>query len=153
MQPGIAERMCTMRKLLGMLVAVSLGGCFATVGPDGRPGGGEVSFTIGLPMILPPLIVVEPGFSVVSGLDSEVFFANDYYWARQDQRWYRSRDHRTGWAHVDDSHVPPAIERSPPGRYRNYRGSQAPHGEHGRGPVDGSGGDHARGGTFENVPG
>lgn len=72
-----------MRKLSCLLVAVALSGCFATVGPDGRAVGGEVSFSLGLPVILPPLVVIQPGVSVVSDLDQEVFFADGYYWARQ----------------------------------------------------------------------
>ncbi len=117
-----------MKTLLGVLVAVSLAGCFATVGPDGRVVGGEATFTLALPTVLPPLVVVEPGVSVVSDLDQEVFYSDGYYWARQDRGWYRSHDHRRGWVRVEDRYVPAPIIRSPPGHYRRYRG-----GEHGRG--------------------
>ena len=120
-----------MKTLLGSLVALALTGCFATVGPDGQVAGGDATFTIGLPAVLPPLIVVEPGVSVARDLDREVFYADGYYWVRQDQGWYRSRDHRGGWARAEERHVPPVIARSPPGRYRNY------HGDDHRGPRDG----------------
>jgi hypothetical protein len=135
--------MCFMRKLSCLLVAVALSGCFATVGPDGRAVGGEVSFSLGLPVILPPLVVIQPGVSVVSDLDQEVFFADGYYWARQDQSWYRSHDHRSNWARVEDRHVPPAIAHSPPGQYRRYQGNPPHQGE--RGPEKhqhGGGDDH-----------
>jgi hypothetical protein len=139
-----SERTCEMKKLFAMLAAVSLGGCYATVGADGRPVEGNVSFTIGLPVILPPLVVIQPGVSVVSNMDREVFYADNYYWARQDQGWYRSRDHRTGWARVDNGRVPTAIQRSPPGQYRNYHGGQGQPGAEGHGHQheDGNGGDH-----------
>lgn len=123
-----------MKRLLSMLVAVAIGGCFATVGEDGRMVGGEASFTMSLPAVLPPLIVVQPGVSVVRDMDDEVFYADGYYWARQDRRWFRSRDHRSGWARVEDRRVPPVIAQSPPGRYRHYRGDEHQRNdqEHGR---------------------
>ena len=122
-----------MKKLSGLLVAVALSGCYATVGPDdGRAVGGGVSVSFGLPVILPPLVVIRPGVSVVSDLDQEVFYAGGYYWARQDRIWYRTHDHRSSWARVDDQHVPASIAHSPPGQYRRYRASP-PH-QGGRGP-------------------
>jgi hypothetical protein len=117
-----------MKTLLGVLLAASLVGCFATVGPDGQTASGQATFTLALPTVLPPLIVVEPGVSVVSDMDQEVFYSDGYYWARQDRGWYRSRDHRQGWVVVEDRYVPAPIARSPPGQYRRYRG-----GEHDRG--------------------
>jgi hypothetical protein len=124
-----------MKKLLSMLVALALGGCFATLGEDGRMvGGGEATFTLSLPAVLPPLIVVQPGVSVVRDIDDEVFYADGYYWARQDRTWFRSQDHRSGWARVENRHVPAVIARSPPGHYRHYRGDDRQRGdqEHGR---------------------
>ncbi|HUL60266.1 MAG TPA: hypothetical protein VLU43_13370 [Anaeromyxobacteraceae bacterium] len=111
-----------MKRLSSMLVAVAaaLGGCYATVGADGQ-GGGGAAFTLSLPEV-PPLVVVQPGVSVVRDMNQEVFYTDGYYWARQDQGWYRTRDHHSGWARVDDHHVPTAIAQSPPGRYRNYHG-------------------------------
>jgi len=111
-----------MKRLLGVFVVVALAGCFATVGEDGQVVG-QAGFTLSLPTILPPLIVVEPGVSVVSDYDDEVFYSGGYYWVRQDTRWYRSHDHRRGWAQVEARRVPAPIVRSPPGRYRHYRGN------------------------------
>ena len=120
-----------MKRLSSLLVALALGGCFATVGDDGR--GGQASFTLSLPAVLPPLVVVQPGVRVVSDFDQEVFYTDDgYYWARQDQRWYRTRDHRGAWSRVDDRYVPRPMAQAPPGRYRHYRG----------GGGDERGGDH-----------
>jgi hypothetical protein len=123
-----------MKRLSSMLVAVALGGCFATVGEDGRMVGGEAAFTLSLPAELPPLIVVQPGIRVVRDFDHEVFYVDGYYWARQDRRWFRSRDHRSGWARVEDRHVPAVIAQTPPGRYRHYRGEEHQHNDqkHGR---------------------
>jgi len=113
-----------MKRLSSMLVAVALGGCFATVGEDGRMGGGQATFTLSLPEVLPPLVVVQPGVSVVRDLDHEVFYADGHYWVHQDGTWYRARDHRRGWARVEPRGVPAPLVQSPPGRYRHYRGDE-----------------------------
>jgi hypothetical protein len=106
-----------------MLIAAALTGCFATVGEDGQMAGGGVSMSIRIPME-PVLLVVQPGVSVVRDYDEEIFFSNGYYWARQDQRWYRARDSRSQWSRMDDRNVPVAIVQSPPDRYRHYRGDE-----------------------------
>lgn len=84
---------------------------------------GDVAITVNLPDLLPPLIVVEPGVSVVGDLDVEVFFADGYYWTRKDQAWLRTRDHAGTWVRVETVHVPAAITRLPPGHYRHYKGN------------------------------
>lgn len=111
-----------MKRLISMLVAVALGGCFATAREDGRMVRGETDFTLSFPEVLPPLIVVQPGVSVARDMDEEVFYSDGYYWARQDRTWFRTRDHRHGWTRVEERHVPAVIIRSPPGHYRRYRG-------------------------------
>jgi len=110
-----------MKKLSIMLVSVALGGCFATVDEQGRVVG-EAGITIGLPAVLPPLVVVQPGVSVVSDYDQEVFYADGYYYTRRDRGWIRARDHRGTWVRVEPRYVPPPIVQAPPGRYRHYRG-------------------------------
>jgi hypothetical protein len=126
-----------MKRLSSLLAVVALGGCLATVDEQGRRGGGEATFTLSLPTVLPPLIVVQPGLSVARDLDEEVFYADGWYWARQDGSWYRSHDHRGGWARVEGREVPTMIGQSPPGRYRQYRGEE----HHGSGEDrDGRGG-------------
>jgi hypothetical protein len=119
-----------MNKLTITLAAVALGGCFATVDDQGRmTGGGEATFTLGLPAVLPPLVVIQPGVSVVPDIDEEVFYADGYYWARRDGTWIRTQDHRSRWQRVDNRYVPAPIVQSPPGRYRHYRGEQRRGGE------------------------
>jgi hypothetical protein len=118
-----------MKGLLSLLAAVMLGGCFATVDGRGRVVGGQAAFTLVLPAVLPPLIEVQPGVSVARELDDEVFYADGYYWARQDRTWFRSHDHRNGWARVEGREVPTVIAQSPPGRYRQYRGEEHHGGE------------------------
>jgi hypothetical protein len=132
-----------MRKLVGLFVAVAMTGCYATVAEDGRgSGGGGAYLSLNLPRELPPLVVVEPGVSVVGDFDDEVFFVDGYYWVRQDRSWYRTRDHRGGWGRMDARQVPRSIVQYPPGRYRHYRGDRrdghhqrgdSGHGQEGRG--------------------
>ena len=110
-----------MKTMLSLIVVAALTGCYATVG-DGRGPPAEAAFTLSLPEVLPPLVVIHPGVSVARDLDEEVFYSDGYYWARRDDRWYRSHDHRRGWSRVDRSAVPGPMFDSPPGRYRHYRG-------------------------------
>jgi len=109
-----------------LVVAFALGGCLVPV-RENRRAEGQVEgpvFTLSLPAVLPPLIVVRPGFSVVQDLDDEVFYADDYYWARRDAHWYHARDPHGAWARVEHGRVPPAFVQSPPGRYRHWRGEE-----------------------------
>jgi hypothetical protein len=78
------------------------------------------TFSINLPVILPRLVVVQPGIQVVPDQDVEVFFVDGYYWTRRDDRWYRSANHRGGWVHASHG-VPPGLSRMQPGHYRRYR--------------------------------
>lgn len=122
-----------MKRISSILVALVLGGCLATMGSDGRVMGGEADFRLSLPVLLPPLVVVHPGVSVVRDFDEEVFYADGYYWARQDRSWFRSHDHRRGWARVDQRHVPAPLAQAPPGRYRHYKGNHDDRHDNGRG--------------------
>ncbi len=128
-----------MKRLLCMLVAFALGGCFATVGDDGRARG-RADFTLTFPEVLPPLVIVQPGVSVVSDYEHEVFYADGYYWVRQDGTWYRSQDHRRGWTRIEPRSVPAPIAQSPPGRYRHYRGDEHQGNDPGHGGHGGQGG-------------
>lgn len=69
----------------------------------------------------PPLVVVQPGVQVVEDHDDEVFFVDNWYWIRRDNHWYRARDHRGGWVHVDGSGVPAPLVKVPHGHYRRYK--------------------------------
>jgi hypothetical protein len=134
-----------MKKLWSMLVAVSLGGGVAMAGEGIQLVGGEAVFTLNIPDVRPPLIVIQPGVSVIRDYDVEVFYANGYYWSRRDQTWFRSHDHRGTWARVDDRHVPAAIAKSPPGHYRNYKGDKHQDKDKDKGKSNGHGGGHGDG--------
>ena len=115
-----------MRRFSSLLLVVALGACLATTREGGPTGTGEAPFTLDLPAVLPPLVVVQPGVSIVPDVDVEVFFADGFFWARRDQRWFRAHDHRGSWAPMEDRQVPVAIVDSPPGRYLNARPPAAP---------------------------
>jgi hypothetical protein len=144
-----------MRRSSKILVALGLllGSGGATAGEGGRLAGevgklvtGQVVITLGLPAVLPPLIVVQPGVSVVPNQPVEVFYSGGYYWTRQDNGWYRTHDHNGGWARIDERQVPVVIARSPPGQYKHYKGDGKGNGkgksDKGHGKSDKHGGDH-----------
>ncbi|BDG03301.1 hypothetical protein [Anaeromyxobacter oryzae] len=81
----------------------------------------QVTLQLGLPVVLPQLVVVSPGVQVVPDVEEEVFFVDGYYWCRHDGGWYRSRNHRGGWVVVPRRGVPARLYEIPPGRYRHYR--------------------------------
>lgn len=80
----------------------------------------QVEITLGLPEVLPPLVVVQPGVEVVSDLDDEVYFVDSWYWVRRGSSWYRTLDYRGRWAWVAPARVPVALVRLPPGQYRRF---------------------------------
>jgi len=81
----------------------------------------SVQFSVNLPVVLPPLVVVEPGVRVVPGVEEEIFFVDGFYYVRHGNGWYRSRSHRGGWAWVEPRYVPARIVRLPPGQYRHWQ--------------------------------
>ncbi|MFL5310380.1 MAG: hypothetical protein ACJ79H_08015 [Myxococcales bacterium] len=103
-----------MRILLGTLMALSL-----LAQPAGAQA--QVQITMGLPVVLPPMVAVRPGVRVVSDLDEEVFFVDGWYWVRRGPHWYRTHDHRGVWVWVVPARVPVSLVRIPPGRYRRLR--------------------------------
>ena len=76
----------------------------------------SAGLSIDLPVVLPQLVVVQPGIRVVPECDHEVFYTNGYYWAREDDVWYRSRSHRGGWVVAPVRRVPAALVKIPPGQ-------------------------------------
>lgn len=80
----------------------------------------SVDVRIGFPAP-PPLVVVSPGIQVVPDYGEEVFFVDGWYWLRRDAAWYRTRDHRGGWAVVEHRHVPVTLVGLPPGKYKHWR--------------------------------
>jgi hypothetical protein len=89
----------------------------------------------------PPLVLVAPGVVVVRDYESEVFFANGFYWTAKSGHWYRTRSYRGGWSRVPRWRVPGRISRVRAGSYRHYRG-----GRHFRGPRGSGRRDYNRGG-------
>jgi hypothetical protein len=83
-----------------------------------------VDIRIGFPAP-PPLVVVSPGVQVVPDYEEEVFFSGGWYWLRRDAAWYRTRDHRGGWALVEPRLVPASLVGLPPGHYKHWRKEQA----------------------------
>ena len=81
----------------------------------------SVRLQMGFPAILPPLVEVQPGVSVVQDFDEEVFFTGGYYWVQRDGNWYRARDHRGTWRYVRPGGLPDALVRLEPGRYRRWQ--------------------------------
>ena len=107
--------------------------------PAHTPAAVQVEIQMGLPAVLPPLVVVQPGVQVVSDYDQEIFFAGGYYWARRGPYWYRAADYRSRWAYVPVRRVPASLVQIPPGRYRHWHGEppghargRGHHGERGR---------------------
>jgi hypothetical protein len=93
----------------------------------------RAGISIDLPVVLPPLVVVQPGVQVVPECDHEVFYTGGYYWVREDDLWYRSRSHRGGWVVAPARVVPVALVRMPPGQYKHWRRDRGP--RPGPGPV------------------
>jgi hypothetical protein len=123
------------RILAGLALALGLcsGGAMAGeaaqfAGEAAKLSSGQVVFSIGLPVVLPTLVVVQPGVSVIPNQSVEVFFSGGYYWTRRDGGWYRTHDHNGSWSRIDDRQVPMVIARSPPGQYKHYKGNGNGHG-------------------------
>ncbi len=96
-----------------------------------RPATAQVSVAIhfDLPVVLPALVVIEPGVQVVPDVNEEVFFIDGFYWVRRDTRWYRSHDHRKGWVVVESRGVPGRLVKYPHGHYRKWNPSKEKHGK------------------------
>ena len=94
-----------------------------------RPASAQVtvSLRLDLPVVLPRLVVVEPGIQVVPGVNEEVFFVDGFYWVRRDTRWYRSHDHRSGWVIIEPRGVPPRLVKIPSGHYRKWHPPEERH--------------------------
>jgi hypothetical protein len=83
-----------------------------------------VELSLGLPVVLPQLVVVSPGVQVVPEVEHEVFLVDGWYWVRHGDGWYRSRSHRGGWVHVGPRYVPARLVKLPPGKYRHWKAAR-----------------------------
>jgi hypothetical protein len=120
-----------MRPLITILLALVVSAVSAVPAP--AEAGVDVHVNIGLP-VAPPLVVVQPGISVVEDWDEEVFFVSPYYWVRRGDLWYRARSPRATFRVAPVRVVPVALVRMPPGQYVKYKAKHHSHGhDHGRG--------------------
>jgi hypothetical protein len=103
-----------MRTLCG-IISVAL---LSLAPPAGAQLPVDLQIQMGLPVVLPPMVVVQPGLRVVSELDEEVYFVGGWYWVRRGPHWYRARDHRRAWMWIEPRRVPVVLVRIPPGQYR-----------------------------------
>jgi hypothetical protein len=69
----------------------------------------------------PPVVEVDPGVQVVEDQEEEVFVVDGWYWTRRGDHWYRARDHRGNWVHVEPREVPVTIVRMPHGKYKHWK--------------------------------
>jgi hypothetical protein len=69
----------------------------------------------------PPEMVVIPRSTIyfAPGIGIDLFFTDGWWWTRDRDRWYRSRDYRRDWVFVEPPRVPREIVRIRPD-YRNY---------------------------------
>ncbi|HET8540261.1 MAG TPA: hypothetical protein VFL83_10355 [Anaeromyxobacter sp.] len=87
--------------------------------------GVAASFQLDLPVVLPALVVVQPGVQVIPEVDHEVFYSGGAYWTRHGGGWYRSPSPRSGWVLAPVHAVPVALVKIPPGHYKNWKPSKA----------------------------
>jgi len=71
--------------------------------------------------VVPPMVEVHPGVTVVEDYDEEVFFTGGWYWVRRDAHWFRTRDcRRPRWEHAHVRYVPVTLVRMERGKYRRW---------------------------------
>jgi hypothetical protein len=131
-----------MKSLLRPLVTICVASSVSLLGVAPTPAyaGVDVQVHIGLP-VAPPLVVVEPGISVVEDWGEEVFFVSPYYWVRRGDLWYRARSPRAAFRVAPRRAVPVALVRMPPGQYVKYTKAKHAHRHDGR-PDHDRGHDH-----------
>jgi hypothetical protein len=73
----------------------------------------------------PSELVVIPRTTIyfAPGINVDLFFHNDWWWTRDNGRWYRSHEPRGGWVYVEPRRVPREIIRVRPD-YRSYYGRE-----------------------------
>jgi hypothetical protein len=108
-----------------LALTLVLTGALALPGLARAQASASIQLNLGLPVVMPQMVVVSPGIQVVPDVEEEVFYTRGYYWCRHDDGWYRTRDVHRGWYYMDSHRVPPGLSRMPPGKYRKW------HPEHG----------------------
>ena len=89
--------------------------------------GVHVNIGVNLPayrFAAPPEVVVIPGTYVymVPDIDVDVLFFQGYWWRPYEGHWYRSRDYRGSWRHVEPGRIPHGLRELP----RDYRHHLSP---------------------------
>jgi hypothetical protein len=87
----------------------------------------NVNVGINLPAITfaaPPEVVVIPGTYVymVPELDVDVLFYQGYWWRPYEGQWYRSRDYKGGYRHIEARSIPRGLRELP----QDYRHRLSP---------------------------
>lgn len=85
--------------------------------------GVNVNVGVNLPAVrfaAPPEVVVIPGTYVymVPNMDVDVMFYQGYWWRPYEGQWYRSRDYKGSWRHMQPKYIPRGLRALPPD-YRN----------------------------------
>ena len=119
-----------MKQLITALVALATSAIVAVPAP--AEAGVDIEVQIGLP-VAPPLVVAQPGVSVVEDWDEEVFFVAPYYWVRRGDVWYRARSPRAAFRVAPVRAVPVTLVRLPPGQYVKFKKDKHHHRDDRRG--------------------
>jgi hypothetical protein len=87
----------------------------------------DVNVGVNIPAVrfaAPPEVVVIPGTYVymVPDIDVDVLFYQGYWWRPYEGQWYRSRDYRGSWRHVESRHIPRGLRTLP----QDYRQRLSP---------------------------
>ncbi len=101
------------RILIPLLLSIGATACAgrATYTTDGAYASGSYDS--------PDLVYAEPGVQVVADYREPVFYADNYYWRYDNNRWYRSNYHNRGWVYSTPTVSVSRIRQ--PERYRHYR--------------------------------
>jgi len=80
--------------------------------------GVHVNIGVNLPAVrfaAPPEVVVIPGTYVymVPDIDVDILFFHGYWWRPYEGQWYRSRDYRGGWRHIEPEKIPFGLRELP----------------------------------------
>lgn len=109
-----------------LALTLVLAGAIALPSVPRAQASASIQLNLGLPVVMPQLVVVQPGIRVVPDIEEEVFFTNGYYWCRHEDGWYRTRDVRRGWYYMEPHRVPPGLTRMPPGKYKKWHPERRP---------------------------
>ena len=128
---------CLHFAMLGLVMALSAGGCAGTVQARGTV---HTSTTVSTPT----LVAISPGVWVVEDYPSPVFYSEGYYWRSRGGVWFRSYSLTDAPVRVSVTYVPIHLRRidrpssfvyyhAPPGTGRRHIRVRAQKQTHGHG--------------------